>query len=797
MRSRLIAILFLSMGLYGSVSAQFFLSGKISNPNGVGVFNVDIDMFDSNTGDPIGLLADSTDSMGNYNLDPPFGLPAGTYDIAFKPPAGSGLAPVINRGYVFSGNQVLNDTVPFGFTLSGFVRDINGNGLANIDLNVDDELTGQRVFTPGDKTDFTGFYSLVLQSGLYTLTYRPVSGEKLVAAEFKGVVFNSTQTRDVILQPGFFVSGRVQDNNGQPVVDADLDFDISSTGERVPTPNDNTNEGGDYQVVVPAGTYNITVEPQVSDKLVAGKIFSFVVSNDINNVNFTLQPGFFLSGTVRRASNMTVVAGVDIDVEDTITGLKIPTPGDATDAAGFYQTVVPAGGFNVVFQPPAATGLASVESLRVTVSTDRTLDANLPNGVTLSGTAQRTGGGGLANVDIRFENPATGAKIPLANHFTNALGNYAVVAVPGSYTVEFEPPKAIRRVAKEFPNFSLNANLTLNVTLDSGRSVSGFIKDSLNNPLFEVDFDAFIPPSGTEVFTPSDNTDSAGYYEAVIPPRTFDLAYTPPLASRFTGASFTGASITKDTTINLTLRHGVQLSGTVRGSDGNPLAGVKVRAFGSPEAPLAKGMTDDLGQYAGILVPGTYQLRYVLSSGLDSVVLSGVTMRIDTVVEVSFGPHPPVLASIGNKFVLAGRELAFNVSASDPDGTTPSFSITGLPSGAIFFDSLNGRGRFSWTPTLSQVGNHDVTFTASDGSLTDSEPITIAVIDPSTVRKGDLNLDGNLSAADIVFLIGCTFSQSEPPAGFGACDLNCNGSASGADIVILITAVFNQGSFPC
>ncbi|MGH8004511.1 MAG: carboxypeptidase-like regulatory domain-containing protein, partial [Limisphaerales bacterium] len=84
MRRGLIAILFLSLGFSGSSWAQFFLSGKITDPNGVGVFNVDIDMFDSNTGDPIGLFADSTDSMGNYNLDPPFGLPAGTYDIAFK-----------------------------------------------------------------------------------------------------------------------------------------------------------------------------------------------------------------------------------------------------------------------------------------------------------------------------------------------------------------------------------------------------------------------------------------------------------------------------------------------------------------------------------------------------------------------------------------------------------------------------------------------------------------------------------------------------------------------------------------
>ncbi|MGH8003655.1 MAG: carboxypeptidase regulatory-like domain-containing protein, partial [Limisphaerales bacterium] len=472
---------------------------------------------------------------------------------------------------------------------------------------------------------------------------------------------------------------------------------------------------------------------------------------------------------------MTVVAGVDIDVEDTLTGQKIPTPGGATDANGFYQTVVPTGSFNVVFQPPVSTGLASVESLRVAVSNDRTLNATLPSGFTLSGAVQRTGGGELPNVNIKFVNSATGAKVPLANHFTNSFGNYAVVAVPGTYNVRFEPPKSTRRLAKEVLNFALNSNMTLNVTLDSGRSISGFIKDSLNNPIRDVDFDAFTVPGGSEIFTPSGKTDSTGFYQVIVPAANLNLAYTPTLASRFAGVSFAGVSITRDTTIDLTLRHGVQLSGTVRDSTGNPLAGVKVRAFGSPEVPLAKGATDNLGQYAGILVPGTYQLRFILPSGLYSVVLSGVAVRVDTVIDVSFGPlpnRPPVLTPIGNKTVLAGQQLAFNVSANDPDGIILSLSVTGIPSGATFTDSSNGRGRFSWTPTLVQVGIHSVTFIASDGSLADSETVTITVVDPSTVRKGDLNLDGSLSPADVVLILNCIFLGTSPPAGASTCDLN-------------------------
>jgi len=643
MFGRLVGIFVLAIGLAGGAQAQFTLSGKITDPNGTGIVNVDVDLFDAN-GNPVGILTDKTDALGNYNLNQPFGLPAGTYDIAFAPPAASGLAPVYNAGYVLSANQVFNDTVPFGFTLSGFVRDTAGAGQPDIDLNVTDELTGLLVYTPNptDNTDPSGFYSLVLPAnGVYTLTYRPIAGQKLVAAEFKGVIFHSSQTRDVVLPPGFFVSGTVLDNNSQPVQDADLDFDLSATQTRIPTPSDNTDNNGFYQVVVGAGTYDITVEPLVNDKLIAGQKFSVLVTKD-TTVDFTLQPGLYLSGFVRRASNNAGVANADIDVHDTLSNFKIATPFDFTDGTGFYKIVVPPGSYNVTFQPQVVTGLAPVESLRVLVLADRALNAAVPAGFTLSGNVQRAGGGGLPNINIKFVNSTTGAKVPLANHFTNALGNYAVVAVPGTYTVEFEPPKSTRRAAKDFPNFALNSNMTLNVTLDSGRVVSGFIRDSSSNPIFEVDFDAFATPSGNELYTPSDNTDSTGFYEAIVPPGTFDLAYTPPLASRFAGVSFAGVSIANDTAINLTLRHGVQLSGTVRDSSANPIPSVRVRAFGSPEAPLAKGTTDAAGNFAGILTPGTYSLHFIPASNslFDSLVTGGIQVRVDSTIAVTLSRKP-------------------------------------------------------------------------------------------------------------------------------------------------------------
>ena len=86
--------------------------------------------------------------------------------------------------------------------------------------------------------------------------------------------------------------------------------------------------------------------------------------------------------------------------------------------------------------------------------------------------------------------------------------------------------------------------------------------------------------------------------------------------------------------------------------------------------------------------------------------------------------QPPVLASLDDVVVNEGEEVSFTVTASDPDGDALSFSVEGLPSGAIFEN-----GVFTWTPTDEQAGNYSVTFTVSDGELSDSDAITIIVID--------------------------------------------------------------------
>ncbi len=119
----------------------------------------------------------------------------------------------------------------------------------------------------------------------------------------------------------------------------------------------------------------------------------------------------------------------------------------------------------------------------------------------------------------------------------------------------------------------------------------------------------------------------------------------------------------------------------------------------------------------------------------------------------------PVLAAIGPRNVNEGVNLNFNVSATDPDATTPSLSAVGVPANATFSDNGNGSGTFSFTPDFAQAGVFNVTFIASDGTLADSEVVAITVnnvnqapvlatIGPRNVNEG-ANLSFAVSATDI------------------------------------------------
>ena len=105
----------------------------------------------------------------------------------------------------------------------------------------------------------------------------------------------------------------------------------------------------------------------------------------------------------------------------------------------------------------------------------------------------------------------------------------------------------------------------------------------------------------------------------------------------------------------------------------------------------------------------------------------------------TFANDPPLLNPIGDKTAVVEQLLQFNVSATDPGGDQLTFSASNLPGDATFDPQTR---TFSWTPGPGQAKTYiGVHFEVTDGALTDSEDITITVIEHVSIAsyQGEVN----------------------------------------------------------
>ncbi|MEP2508692.1 MAG: putative Ig domain-containing protein [Reichenbachiella sp.] len=170
---------------------------------------------------------------------------------------------------------------------------------------------------------------------------------------------------------------------------------------------------------------------------------------------------------------------------------------------------------------------------------------------------------------------------------------------------------------------------------------------------------------------------------------------------------------------------GVQLVFTAIASDTDIPA--QTLTFSLDESSTAKGMVMDAATGAFSWTPsesqdGTHTITVTVSDGQSSI----SEMVTITVNEVNTAP---VLTALGNKNTEEGATLVFNAIAMDEDlpAQTLTFSLDETSIGkGMTIDGITGA--FSWTPSNSDNGTHDVTVSVSDGSSSDSETIEVASI---------------------------------------------------------------------
>ena len=87
----------------------------------------------------------------------------------------------------------------------------------------------------------------------------------------------------------------------------------------------------------------------------------------------------------------------------------------------------------------------------------------------------------------------------------------------------------------------------------------------------------------------------------------------------------------------------------------------------------------------------------------------------------------PVWAlKVGTRYYYHGENIMLNISARVPEGRTPEYFATNLPSGAGYDQAT---GLFTWTPSESQTGVHEIEFFAEYDQYSTSQIGTLIILD--------------------------------------------------------------------
>jgi hypothetical protein len=413
------------------------------------------------------------------------------------------------------------------------------------------------------------------------------------------------------------------------------------------------------------------------------------------------QAQFSISGTVT-GPGAAPVANVDVLLFDG-SGTPLGIPATLTNLAGAYiidnlPFGLPAGDYEVRFDPPTATGLLFTQD-PITVVGNTTLNVSLTFGSILSGFVRDTLGVGIPNIDLNFRDENTGNTINPPGDNTDGLGFYSVVIPPAIYRLTYRPVGGEPFISLELRDVSVLTDTAINVTLLGALVISGQVLGPGGVPVFDADFDAVDVTTGIKLVTPGDNTDVAGNYSFMVPPGTYDINVAALLPDKLTPQLLTDVVVTSDITLNFQLLAGVLVSGVVRDVFAAPVVGADIDLTNSLTGVglfTPSDKTDAFGIYQVIAPPAVYDLdvQPLVSSGLAPVRLVSVPINIDTTIDVT-APNGVTVTGVVQSF--SGAPVA-NVDIDAKDAVT-------LVSVPLLGDNTDINGAFT---TVLPVGTFNV-----------------------------------------------------------------------------------------
>lgn len=466
--------------------------GHVVDQNGVPVPGVNIDAIRVSNGNDQNLANDGTNANGDFSTT----IPAGVYDIVFfaPPPPQTTLLPKVIKNVVVTGTKNLG-TVQFqlGVALSGHVQTPAGVPISQVTVRVIDEVAGADVPLAIHRSDAFGNFNVAVPANALEvqLLSASVPLQLFESRSIKVTPLASTNMGNLALRPAFAVTAHCQRaSNGAQVPSVNVDVVEVATGNKLLTPNDNTDTFGNVTVVIPAGTYDISFCPLFASRLVTTNLTGQVITGTTNLGNIALEAGFVLSGIIRNYNGVPI-SGADVDVRKKFPSTKIILCGDNSTASGAYAVMVPAGTLKVTFHPPTfGMSLGNDIHKNIVVSADTVLDGTLPFcAPSLNYGTGLAGKGGFVPHITTVGGAATPDNQNFALRLTNGLGGGS-----GVLTLSLVPTSVPFAGGTLLVSTNAAVSISIPLVLDGANGVGG-----AGNKTYVLPFD-LAPAAGYDLY---------------------------------------------------------------------------------------------------------------------------------------------------------------------------------------------------------------------------------------------------------------------------------------------------------
>ena len=495
----------------------------------------------------------------------------------------------------------------------------------------------------------------------YDIEFLPPLGAMWAARIVITTVVGAVNLGDIVLQPGLPLSGIARTSGGTAVFGANINV-YAQNGEKLLTPRDGTDALGNFQVIVPAGTWDVRVVPPNGALLVPRQFENLVVTAATNLGIVVLPTAYTVTGTVIDQASAVPIGAVRLLAYDALTGQRIYMPSDTANTFGQFTLRLPFGIVDLAVEPPLGNTHVASQVFGALVLGNTVLGpVRLQNGVLLAGTV--TAGGNPVvggDIDVLY---ADGSKVYTPRDSTAANGAFSVAVPTGTpLRVRAEPVVGTPYAGAVTAPITLTTAASVGaIALPPGLPLSGTITGA-NGPEAGISLHCFDSVTNVEQVVGNAATNAAGQFATALPSGTWRVEIRTP-----------EASVSQPSQQLLTVAGPTQLNATLPAK----LARCGVTSFGTPTLPQNAQLPINVLLHS--MVPGLQSilvdLAVRLPNGSELSILPGLPLDLPPIpftVDFIWVPVPTIPANdVGHVLDLVVRLRAANGITVLDEATTP------------------------------------------------------------------------------------------------------------------------------